>query len=623
MTTGTLSLRDIAELAQVQRAVVSMWRRRPRAAGIEVPFPAPVATDGRSERFSRDEIVAWLEATGRGNNPQVRLDAPGIVAPEGADVEDVVALVCLSALTGEELTGQSQDELADLAEQADGDDQFLLREVRSLKADSQLLIYVDDLIEASFGPADALDRAESGHLGRQRANRGVTPELVALVRAVVTGARMYFADDQVLLVPPDDPQLTTGIMDGFAGLRIDGDDQHVRALRRRLAIRSIDTTPNCPSVVRVLSVIGKSASVALEAMDNMALDLNEREVGVIVGPANLLCDPLTGEAEQERTGTLRLGKLAIALRLPRGLWREAHRQHLAVWVLRGGESMQRFRVADLEGESLALEDLTSDVVGALEQSEDRAYRYARSTDLRPILARGPVVPRGTRAVRFGTTRPATCLDRVQAARLTTSETIPGYDVAVVAGPGQIVLRHRSLGELELAKVLIMRRGRKLDPGLAVPAGTVRVLSADGRTDGVRLDPFDAARVYGRATRTEPGDVVFIDRPCPVAVVDPDGGALVASPSRILRLLPGAPLGPHALAALINELAPAGTDWQTWAVPDLQPTAAEALDTALTAAFHHLSTLRAHEQAIQDLTRNLINGVATGAVTIDTTIRKAG
>ncbi len=230
---------------------------------------------------------------------------------------------------------------------------------------------------------------------------------------------------------------------------------------------------------------------------------------------------------------------------------------------------------------------------------------------------------GTRAIRFGIAEPATCLDRIQTARLTTSEAIPGYDVAVAAGPGQIVLRHRSLRELELAKMLIMRRGRRVDLGLAVPVGTVRILSADGSTDNLRLDPFDAARVYGRSTRTEPGDVVFIDRPRPVAVVDPDGGALVSSPSRILRLLPGAPVGPHALAALINELAPAGTDWQTWAVPDLQPTAAEALDTALAAAFEHLSTLRTHEHATQNLTRNLIDGVAAGAVTIDTITRKVG
>ena len=73
----------------------------------------------------------------------------------------------------------------------------------------------------------------------------------------------------------------------------------------------------------------------------------------------------------------------------------------AVWVLRGGEGAQRVRVADLDGEGVALEDLASDVAGALQRSEQRAYRYARSVDLPQILARGPVVPRGTRAVRFG------------------------------------------------------------------------------------------------------------------------------------------------------------------------------------------------------------------------------
>ena len=83
--------------------------------------------------------------------------------------------------------------------------------------------------------------------------------------------------------------------------------------------------------------------------------------------------------------------------------------------------------------------------------------------------------------------------------------IPGYDVTVAAGPGQVVLRHRSLRELEVANQLVMRRGTRVDLATAVPSGTVRVLSADGRTDGVLLDPFDAPRVYRRATRTEPGE----------------------------------------------------------------------------------------------------------------------
>jgi hypothetical protein len=157
----------------------------------------------------------------------------------------------------------------------------------------------------------------------------------------------------------------------------------------------------------------------------------------------------------------------------------------------------------------------------------------------------------------------------------------------------------------------------------VPSGTVLVLSADGTTNGVYLDPFDAARVYHRATRTEPGDVVFLERPRPTAIVDADGGALVASPSRILRLQAGAPIGPHALAALINDLAPVGTNWPTWSVPELQPSSAQALDAALAAAAEHIRALRTHEHAMQDLTRNLIEGVAAGAIVIDTITRKVG
>ena len=183
-----------------------------------------------------------------------------------------------------------------------------------------------------------------------------------------------------------------------------------------------------------------------------------------------------------RSEMLRFGKLALALRLARGYWQDAPRQHLAIWVLRGGKGFQRLRVADLDGERLELDDLASDVAGALQRTEQRSYRYARSVELSQILASGPVVPRGTRAVRFGISALSTCLDRVQTASLTTSENIPGYDITVAAGPGQVVLRHRSLSELVSAGQLTMRRGNRIDLATAVPGGTVRVLSADGGTE---------------------------------------------------------------------------------------------------------------------------------------------
>lgn len=63
-----VSMPDIAEIAHVERPVVSTWRRR--YAGADRPFPEPVAegADG-SLRFRALDVADWIDATGRGNNP--------------------------------------------------------------------------------------------------------------------------------------------------------------------------------------------------------------------------------------------------------------------------------------------------------------------------------------------------------------------------------------------------------------------------------------------------------------------------------------------------------------------------------------------------------------------------
>src|SRR5690625_2461087 len=68
-----LGLADIAALAGVQRAVVSVWRRR--SAATDTPFPDPVTTTESRDRFALEDVVGWLESTGRGNNPHVREEA--------------------------------------------------------------------------------------------------------------------------------------------------------------------------------------------------------------------------------------------------------------------------------------------------------------------------------------------------------------------------------------------------------------------------------------------------------------------------------------------------------------------------------------------------------------------
>ena len=163
----------------------------------------------------------------------------------------------------------------------------------------------------------------------------------------------------------------------------------------------------------------------------------------------------------------------------------------------------------------------------------------------------------------------------------------------------------------------MRRGSRINPDHADAAGTVEVQSADSEVDRIRLDAFEAARLYPRAVRTDPGDVVFLERPRPAAFVDTRGGSLVASPSRILRLGPTANIGPHALAAVINEQVRVGSEWETWTVPELRAAESERLEASLVEAHDFETRLQRRLEAAHDLKKALIEGVAAGAITLDT------
>lgn len=620
---ATLTMQDIADLARVQRHVVSMWRSRPTVRGERIPFPPPVSAADGVARYDREEIVEYLATTGRGNNTDARNDAPAVSVPDGFSVEDVVVLLCLHALTGDELEGRSAAELVTAAQRVDADDHVVLRELRAMTPTAELLRYVDDLVEASFGLPDALNRVLAGRLKRAAAERGLGDEAIELVRSIVDAARLSLDADVVALDPPADPRLARRLADGFVGILV-SDDIVGRVRRRRALLDGIDVVDKASATVRVVSAVGEWEAAVLQAADELVVSLAPTDAGVVIGPAAVLCDPLKATGGQDRAHTLRPGNLALAVRLPRGMWKGAHRQSLAVWVLRGSGGANSLWLADLDTESVVLDDLANDALAALQSTERRAYRYARRSELAAVLGGAAVVPRGVRAVRLGAVEANTRLDRIYAATLTTSEPVTGYDVTVAPAPAQMVLRRRSLGELRDARQLVVRRGSRIDVAHADPDGTVAVLSADGSADALRLDPFDADRIYPRATRTEPGDVIFVDKTFrPLARVDPRGGALVASPSRILRLRPGGLVGPHALAAIINEMAPPGSEWQTWNVPDLPAAESGLLDAVLAEAAVHKQVLRRHEQALQDLVTNLIHGVAAGAVTLDPTVMTLG
>lgn len=619
----TLTLQDIADLARVRRPVVSMWRKRPRIRGELIPFPAPVQTVGNLERFSRDDVVDWLERTGRGKNSEARLDAPALSAPDGQDVDDLVTLLCLAATSGEELAETTAEERETLARGVDPGDQFMLREVIAMNPPQDTLRFVDDLVEASFGPEEALGRLEQGRLTRALAARDLTSDAIDLVRAVAGECAVHLDPEGAPLVHAGlGAALTLALADGFTHLVVAGDDPSHRALWRRATLRGIEVTTTTMSPnIRLLSVVGVDTDHALEEIDNVILDLGAGELAVVLGPASLLCDELRGEQEQNRAQTMRSGNLVTALRLPRGFWQEAHRQALGVWVCAGNKSVQRPLVADLAAfteDEFDLGDLAADVTGALEAEGARAYRYLRPHDLPQILSsRTAVVPRGMRAVQLATTDVQRHLTRISAATLVTSEPIPTFDVLAEEAAGSMLVRRRSLGELKELGLLQVKRGSRFVADHADTNGSVAVLSAGRGGAMFTLDPLDVIRLYPRAARTEPGDVVFTEGPAPRAFVDDRGGSLVASPSKILRLDRKAGVGPHAVAAIINQTRRETNEWQTWNVPILEAAEAEQLEEALTAAAVHEQSLRKHMDAVHDLITSMIDGVAAGAVTLKT------
>ncbi len=600
-----ITMPEIARLANVTRQAVTNWRSRPASA----TFPAAVTTLDGVERFDRDEILDWLDATGRGTNREARLDAPGVVAPDDLDLERAVVLLTLRAKGAQDIGPLSPQQRIESARQIDPGDAFLLAEVRRVAHDDAVATYVDGLLEASFGPADALDRLYATRPAG--GSRGFTASLIALVASIADAAQTVLGPDGVAIDLRMGPR-ARGVAAGFSAVaRADGAD---RSMVRHLLLDGLVIDDAEGPRVRVLSAAGRGQREALDLADVTALDLVPGQVAVVVGPSSALCDQLVGDLYVARRKTLELGLLAAACRLPRGLWREAPRQHLGLWVLQGGAPRGGVLVADLSGRAPDPAELAADVLGALQRTGARAYRYGRVVPYRDVWTRDTVVVAG-----IGSAGPAVTgespLERALSATLVTGESITGFDLTLVSPSGATRPAPRSLGELVASRAIRVQSGSRVSAEHLDPAGTVRVLAADPSGTQGRIDALTAVDRYPHAARTEPGDVVFVAALAPCALVDEEGGSLVASPSRILRVDPArAGIGPRALAAAITTRA-TGSEWRTWPIPNVGRAHVRELEDALGGIGEHLAVLRRHERAATDLITNLIQGVAEGSVAL--------
>lgn len=402
-------------------------------------------------------------------------------------------MLVLRASVDQDLAPLNARERIALAAHVDPDDTCLQAEIREIAGDDSLAEYVDRLLAASFGPADALDRLYTSRVAQ--GSRGLTSEMVGLLQHLAEACRTFLGPDDAAIELRLDPR-ARGVAKGFAAV---GRSSERSALRRHMLDGMSIALPEAP-LVRVISAVGLDEAQALDLADDVAVELDDKQVAIVLGPASALCDRLRGDLYDARKRVLEMGgqdygcALAAAIRLPRGLWREAHRQTLGVWVLLGATAASAVMVADLSGTHVDAEELASDLAGALAQTGARAYRYGRVIPYNDVWTRDTVVVAGITAQQALHGAASTSAhDRVVEATLVTGSPVNGFDLPTLRRGTPSVTTARSLGELiENGSIRIQNGCRIADEDLD-DAGSLRVLGGGGSCNPASNRPAGGRR----------------------------------------------------------------------------------------------------------------------------------
>lgn len=670
-----MSLAEVALLAQVDRSVVAHWRTR---MARRTPFPPPVADDSGREFFSCDDVVAWLEATGLGNNRQAAEHVIAFhlggrrVLSDAALFHGLSALLCLRALAGH--LPADPDSLVDLTDEMDPDDEFLLAEVDAVRDDlPALAAYASLLVRDSFDVATPFDHLMAGRRTTDRpAAWRVAPALakLSLDLAMAVADEAGFETPVLCLPRPQDVVLLATLPDWADGrpgigvaLSLDPALPEARLARRWLAAHRVPVRPLTASDGSALP----DEAVALARLDDVdrgadlawlnefILQRSPAMRAVVVGRAGALVGslrvprrgrppasgaPLT-PAGEERREALRSGWTRAVLRLPAGLLPDNQAQKSAIWCLGPASDPPVTYCVDVAGPLVAVASgLVSDVVAAYGAAGARGRgtpgRYVRQAELE--MRDGDLVasvdPRlaPTQGVlrRLDDLAPAAGL-AVQAP----------WSLEVQARGSVGLVQRMTLGEAVAARHAEIVGGVSIDADDLVASPDVPVVTAPDdllARDHVAGLKFATLTRYGHAQLTQPGDIVFV----PGAVrVDALGGVLVASPARVLRCwVPPVRtpdqvekderagrhqrpqrLVPELLAAELTAAASRKRDWKAWEVTLLPVDRVEDAVNVGAALAEHRRQLEAALATNHDLMSTLASALGGDLCTITITERK--
>lgn len=665
---------DIASLAQVQRPVVSMWRKR--SAGTDSPFPMPVAVEQGLEVFDAGHVAGWLVATGRGNNPEAaddvaafaRMPSPTAGQQPGGrpNFDGLTALLTLKAITGTTLGRMDSHDLMDAADECDPDDLFIYSELAALgSALPSMADFADRLADSAYNPAEAFERllADRFRSGlKEHADTALTDSAIDLVAAAAVELAVALGSDPVFVDSSSSSDLLLEVIRQFGDsghlniVTANDDGGAARLVRRRLRVHGVHDAKVVEedgdgfivqgTAVHVAqypspSEPGMDAAGILSAVERIVLQMDDEQRAVIIAPARVLSDaPLPPLATELRSGLLRSGRVRAIVRLPQGLLRSKPREAQALWVL--GPSFADVEiadkwtmVADLSTRRLTedvAQDLISDIVASMSELPTvraHSFRFARLVRTRQLLA-GPgslvAVPRPSSSTNADKQRPdiADALVRIDELVRRLNNAKPQGQLHVAASPDEqtTTLLPDTVKNLLAAGQLSYVKGNRLqDADFAASAG-IRVIGSAELIEPHSVPPrhidlLHFAATYPSGRLTEPGDVVFCTSPRPAARVDVEGGAVVVFPARVLRIDDGDPGGlvPDVVAADINRTAPADKDWRKWQLRRTPDTQRQPLQNALAELQHEQQEARLRLDQLEELATLITDGVAGGSLTL--------
>lgn len=446
-----LSATQIAQLARVQRPVVSMWRTR-FSDGADA-FPRPVEVDSGVTLFDGQEIATWLVDTGHGNNADANEDLAAYARSIEVDLNNrahrtvVEALLAYRAVLGTPLTGDSGDpgeprepgkhgdsqRLTSQAALLDPGDRAFRSEIEHRPAHVNWERYVDDLVDGAYSVEGAWQRLQemSTQSAVSEASPGdlsaaATGALARIVLALMPPETLDLAlaagrladartVTRVLRAAPEHLNISVSITEpAFDDLASpDSDTVADRADARHLARYLLAhgeqiNTESSPATLFVARLRGIDPATELTALEDLVIELGEWQSALVLGPDAVLIDALEGPAEAARDALLRSGRVRAIVRLPAGWVPTAVRQSLALWVIGGSQRDQGIgerisAIGDLRGPALsqaAVADLATDissVMGSPALARSHAFRHLRVMRTSMLLAGdGPLDARGAR-----------------------------------------------------------------------------------------------------------------------------------------------------------------------------------------------------------------------------------